>query len=92
MTEIRKRLPSSVREEEIKRLVERGVSRKKAEELVDRIFGDSAGVANPNPLEILRRSAGKLLIGGAVILFILSLIDDFRRRGRKKERREVLWV
>jgi len=94
VTEIRKRLASSVREEEIKRLVERGVPRKKAEELVDRIFGD---VEDGRPLDGLRRllRSSKFLVGGAlVILSILSTISSLSegKKKRKEEEEETLWI
>jgi len=90
VTEIRKRLPSSVREEEIRRLVERGVPRKKAEALVDRIFGD---MTEYNPFSNFRRSAGKMLLGGALILLaILSLLSGSKKKEQKKQEEAELWI
>jgi len=90
VTEIRKRLPSSIREEEVKRLVERGVPRKRAEALVDRIFGD---MTEYNPFSNFRRSAGKMLLSGALILLaILSLFSGSKKKKQEKREDAELWI
>jgi len=90
VAEIRERLPNSIREEEIKRLVERGVPRKKAEQLVDRIFGD---MNECNPFSNFRRSAGKMLLSGALILLaILSLFSGSKKKKPKKQEEAELWI
>jgi len=94
-----RKLPASVIEEEIQRLVELGIPRKKAEQLVNKMFGDAENAPSPlNGLrQLFRRSPAKFLIGGSlIILSILSLIgDEFGRRKRRKrqeEEKETLWI
>jgi len=81
------------REKEIERLMRSGLTRKQAEELVDRYFGKIKGATEHynlnDPFELLKW----IIISAPIILGILTIVGSAFGSGKKKRRRRrTIWL